>query len=323
MLHGQLISTRGTGWIPDLADGADLTTESEPIQDLEHRILRSSRGQALPERTSHRAAFPEPVLDQGTLNASTAHAVVGLLQYLEYRGRRRRLAPSRLFLYKTTRDLLLRPGDVGAFLRTTFQALLRFGLPPEVYWPYRTICFDLDPTAFVHGLAERWEESYAYRYDRPEICGEELLEIVKLRLAYGLIPVFGFFLFPSVAQAAGDGKIPCPGADESPIAAHAVIAAGYDDELVISHQTTGAQSRGAILVRNSWGPCWGDDGWGWLPYDYVRLGWTRDWWSLLNDTWIATGAIAPVAREDVRPASSAEDSDPRIAAESTDSADDE
>jgi C1A family cysteine protease len=35
--------------------------------------------------------------------------------------------------------------------------------------------------------------------------------------------------------------------------------------------------------------CWGQGGYGWLPYDYIIQGLTADWWSLLKAEWLATG----------------------------------
>lgn len=40
---------------------------------------------------------------------------------------------------------------------------------------------------------------------------------------------------------------------------HAVVITGYDD------------SKQAFKIKNSWGEGWGDEGYGWLPYDYVKL----------------------------------------------------
>ena len=50
---------------------------------------------------------------------------------------------------------------------------------------------------------------------------------------------------------------------------HAVMAAGYDDE------------RKMLLVRNSWGKDWGEDGYFWMPYEYITN--TRncsDFWTI-------------------------------------------
>jgi len=43
--------------------------------------------------------------------------------------------------------------DKGAFLRTTMQAMVLFGVPPEEYWKYNIGSFDVEPSAFCYAYA--------------------------------------------------------------------------------------------------------------------------------------------------------------------------
>ena len=76
-----------------------------------------------------------------------------------------------------------------------------------------------------------------------------------------------------------------------------VVVTGYDDSIVIRSTDPFSRqvvvSRGAFRVRNSWGTTWGQSGYGWLPYDYVRAGLTSDWWSLTKAEYLDTGEFGP------------------------------
>ena len=63
---------------------------------------------------------------------------------------------------------------------------------------------------------------------------------------------------------------------------------GYDDDRVIINTKCNKKTKGAFLIRNSWGTGWGKKGYGWLPYEYVLYRYATDFWSLLSMGWVNT-----------------------------------
>jgi C1A family cysteine protease len=54
----------------------------------------------------------------------------------------------------------------------------------------------------------------------------------------------------------------------------------------------GPPTVGALLIRNSWGPYWGEGGYGWLPYEYVLRGLAQDFWVVLRSEWVTGGGFS-------------------------------
>ena len=119
-----------------------------------------------------------------------------------------------------------------------------------------------------------------------------LLQKIKARLARNIPLVFGFTVFNSISQATNTGKIPVPCPRDRVVGGHAVMAVGYDDQMeIMNDNCERGKSKGALIIRNSWGTNWGSDGYGYLPYDYVLNGLAIDWWSLMKAEWVDLGVF--------------------------------
>jgi C1A family cysteine protease len=222
---------------------------------------------------------------------------VGLIEYYERKAFGNHIDASRLFLYKVTRNLLGWAWDYGAYMRTTMGAMVLFGVPPEKYWPYtdrknpgpsgeRT--FNEEPPAFLYSFAQSFKTINYFRLDPPGISRPALLQRVKAYLSANLPSFFGFTVYSSINQASTTGKIPFPCPGEGVRGGHGVVAVGYDDALKIRNAICGSKTKGALLIRNSWGTGWGDSGYGWLPYEYILKGAAVDWWILYKKEYTPT-----------------------------------
>jgi C1A family cysteine protease len=286
------------GWIPDYPDFRDYTEETEEVREILRTTgltFRSAAKKSRPAKTLPASAdlrdWCSPVEDQGRLGSCTSQAGAGIIEYYERKSFRRHIDASRLFLYKVTRNLMKMKGDTGAYLRSTIGAMVLFGVPPEEYWPYTDgpDDFDKEPPAFCYSFAQNYKTLKYYRHDPPSASPESILNRVKTYLAAGHPAMFGFTVYSSIEQASGTGRIPFPSPLDKIEGGHAVVAVGYDDGMKIRNRYEGEEAEGAVLIRNSWGQDWGEGGYGWLPYDYLRKGLAEDFWSVLKKEWIDTG----------------------------------
>jgi C1A family cysteine protease len=166
--------------------------------------------------------------------------------------------------------------------RSTLKAAARCGIPPEDYWSYSPERLRQIPDGFLYSFREDFRRLRYIRLDSRNSGGMKTLDTVRAFLAAGFPAVIGVPIPSSIGRAA---EIPYRPTLDSILGGHSLVAVGYDDHWLSS-------ARGALLVRNSWGRKWGDDGYGWLPYAYVERRLAIDFWTVMKPDWLKSGEFS-------------------------------
>jgi C1A family cysteine protease len=273
----------GLGWRRDLPDFRDYTPTADKIKEILDQSEPMKRADDKMPKFADLREWCSPIEDQDWVRSCTACAGMGVIEYFQRRAFGKHIDGSRMFLYKVTRNLIGDKGDSGAFLRDTMKAMVLFGVPPEEYWPYIPEKFEDEPPAFCYAFAQNYKAMRFFRLDPPGAETKDILANTKKFVASHLPVMFGFSTFSSMPKRYdGRSDIPVPTKGEKMLGGHAVVAVGFDDNRKIGDY------KGALLIRNSWGLNWGENGYGWLPYEFVRIGLAVDFWSLVQADFVDT-----------------------------------
>jgi len=230
--------------------GACVKSTSKPPR---FSLFQSKLGaDQLPSRVDLRQ-YMTPVEDQSTVGSCTANAIAGAYEYLAQRAHGEAGDISRLFIYYNTRRAEGTVGDGGSSISGSIQVLEEVGACTEETWPYVPEDFDTEPSP------EAYEEAQNFLVDEAREIPIDLAAM-KGCLAEGYPFAFGLILYDSFNQAGKGGRVPLPSRNEQvreTHGAHAMLCVGYSDR------------NEAFIVRNSWGSDWGDQGYCYIPYDYM------------------------------------------------------
>jgi C1A family cysteine protease len=194
--------------------------------------------------------FTGAVEHQYQLGSCTANAVVSACELILQR--RKQFADlSRLFNYYLSRELSGMLASQGAYLRDAVKVARNAGLPLERTWPYET---DKETRKPVSEAYDEAKDAKLTRFER--IPDDNLLNGIKSALSEGLPVVIGTPVsaeFLNLHQPLAQQNY--HGTQGQIIGNHAMCVVGYTPEY--------------LIVENSWGSAWGDQGYGAISNDAV------------------------------------------------------
>ena len=218
-----------------------------------------------------------PVFDQGNIGSCTGNAIAGALEFLELKELADRydgpevfdpskfVNISRLFVYWNERVSEGDPKeDGGAEIRDGIKSLVSIGACVESEWAYSEHNLFKTPSAKAfHDAKAHRISAYARLVD---------LDDMKSCLSAGYPFVFGFTVYEGFEsdQVAATGMLELPKKGEQPEGGHAVMCVGFKE----------INGKLYFIVRNSWGSTWGDQGYFYMPVEYITNT------NLADDMWI-------------------------------------
>ena len=219
------------------------------------------RAAPAPDRADHRAEMPQ-VFDQGQVGTCVACASAyydKTFQEQREHGWGMRAAAHRfspMFIYAQRQDTSV---DGGMTIREAMKLINQQGVCTLAEMPYREDAIDVSPTAAQRRAARPFRSRSFARLST--------IADVESYLADNCL-VAGLMVHQSFMDAPR-GRIPMPIRGDPFVGGHALCFVGFDGP------------RRLLFFANSWGPGWGESGFGTIAYD-VFLALLMDAWGMVD-----------------------------------------
>lgn len=234
----------------------------------------------IPDKVDLREECP-PIFEQ---KEGSCTAQAGVAAYMMLRDTEEMY--SRLYLYYKERLLEGNTEiDSGATMRSIGRALQKFGVPKERTWPYISDRFNVAPTAIADKEASFNKIS---KYTRLK----NINEIKRYIATYKQPVLIGMQVYDSFEKVGKNGIVPMPNqAKEELLGGHCVLVVGYDNNFrkkpsfwecllnTLFGLSVDTGDTGYFICRNSWSERWGDNGYFYISYSFVRTH-CFDFWTI-------------------------------------------
>lgn len=216
------------------------------------------------------SADMSPIKDQGHLGSCVAFSLTAMKEWQEIREKRKERKVygttmrdvsnlSEAWVYWNAKKLDPWPNEEGTSIRYGMKVLQKQGIPPEYSWMY-------DDEEY--GTPQKSAAAMAIwgmigSYWRVE-------SLTDLKKALTVQPVaIGIACFQEIMSVGSNGIIPMPKNPNNVIGGHAICCVGFDD------------NKKLLKIKNSWGTGWGQNGYGYLTYEYAEK-YLWDAWSCFD-----------------------------------------
>jgi len=211
------------------------------------------------------------VKDQGMLGSCVGFAVTAMKEWQELKEHKEEIAEekrdhrerkeydlSESWVYWNSKKIDAWPNEEGTSIRYAMKVLNRIGVPTEKAWPYSDTNI---------GKPKSWATMIAKWAWIGDYWSIDNLTELKAAIAKNPVPI-GIACFEEIFYPDQNGLVAYPANPDNFYGGHAVCAVGYDD------------TKKLIKFKNSWGESWGENGYGYLSYDYITDymwdAWTSD-----------------------------------------------
>jgi len=214
-----------------------------------------------PKIITDHSSLMSPVKNQGRLGSCVGFAISALKEWQEQKEHAKEVQEgkrdhrdekyydlSESWVYWMCKKIDPWPNSEGTSIRFAMKVLAKIGVPCEKAWPYDDKVYG-DPKSWAN-LVSLWSliDSYWRIRDLDELKASLLTAPV----------VIGVGCYEEIFNVGKDGVVQDPANPDNLYGGHAICAVGFDS------------TTERIKFKNSWSPLWGQNGYGYFSYDYIK-----------------------------------------------------